>query len=175
MPNAERIFYIRHAFRAGYTVERIFELTKIDPWFLEEFRQLVAFEDTLCTYARLEDLPRETLFEAKRLGYSDAQRADLAETIARCSAEIIVDASPAGIEHVYRGSVPIVRVTYPFAQRRGRDLGEIVDACGLQPLQPAKTVQQPLAALRPDAVHCIEHRPRPARGRAGPERGLQSF
>jgi carbamoyl-phosphate synthase large subunit len=61
----------------GWTIEQVFALTKIDPWFLEEFRHLVAFEDTLCQYARLEDLPRETLFEAKRLGYSDAQLANL--------------------------------------------------------------------------------------------------
>ena len=35
-PNAERIFFIRHAFRAGYSVDQVFELTKIDPWFLHQ-------------------------------------------------------------------------------------------------------------------------------------------
>ena len=71
------------------------------------------------------------------LGYSPAQRTDLAESIRRCDAEVIVDASPAGIAHVYQGAVPIVRVTYPFAQRRGTDLGDMINAfllrCGLHP------------------------------------------
>jgi carbamoyl-phosphate synthase large subunit len=77
VPSQGRLFYVRYAFKMGWTIEQVFALTKIDPWFLEEFRHLVAFEDTLCAYARLEDLPRETLFEAKRLGYSDAQLANL--------------------------------------------------------------------------------------------------
>ena len=37
-PNAERIFFIRHALRAGFTVEEIFNLTKIDPWFLAQLK-----------------------------------------------------------------------------------------------------------------------------------------
>src|SRR6185437_11558727 len=46
-PNAERIFYIRHAFRAGYSVEQIFDLTKIDPWFLHQLRELHEMEQSL--------------------------------------------------------------------------------------------------------------------------------
>ncbi len=46
-PNAERIFYIRYAFRAGYTVEQIFELTKIDPWFLHHLREIHEMEEAL--------------------------------------------------------------------------------------------------------------------------------
>ena len=46
-PNAERIFFIRHAFRAGYTVGRIFELTKIDPWFLHQLREIWEMEEEL--------------------------------------------------------------------------------------------------------------------------------
>jgi carbamoyl-phosphate synthase large subunit len=47
VPNAERVFFIRHAFRAGLTKEEIFSLTKIDPWFLVQIREIVDFEEQL--------------------------------------------------------------------------------------------------------------------------------
>lgn len=47
MPNAERILAIPHAFRRGFTVERIHQLTHIDPWFLQHIADLVAFENQL--------------------------------------------------------------------------------------------------------------------------------
>src|SRR5580693_7217528 len=46
-PNAERIFFIRHALRAGFTVEEIFQLTKIDRWFLAQIKEIVDFEEEL--------------------------------------------------------------------------------------------------------------------------------
>lgn len=47
VPNAERIFFIRHAFRAGFTLEEIFELTRIDRWFLTQLQEIVACEEEL--------------------------------------------------------------------------------------------------------------------------------
>ncbi len=47
VPNAERIFFIRHALRAGFDVEAIFQLTKIDRWFLTQIKELVDFEEEL--------------------------------------------------------------------------------------------------------------------------------
>ena len=47
VPNAERIFFIRHAMRAGFTVEEIFNLTKIDRWFLVQIKEIVDFEEEL--------------------------------------------------------------------------------------------------------------------------------
>jgi carbamoyl-phosphate synthase large subunit len=47
VPNAERIFFIRHALRAGFTVEEIFNLTKIDRWFLVQIKEIVDFEEDL--------------------------------------------------------------------------------------------------------------------------------
>jgi carbamoyl-phosphate synthase large subunit len=47
VPNAERIFFIRHAFRAGFTIEDIFGLTKIDRWFLTQMKEIVDFEEQL--------------------------------------------------------------------------------------------------------------------------------
>ncbi len=75
-PNAERIFFIRHAFRAGYTVERIFDLTKIDPWFLHQLREIFEMEEQL----RKETLASVDLWafrRAKQFGFSDAQLAHL--------------------------------------------------------------------------------------------------
>lgn len=51
-PNAERIFFIRHALRAGFTVAEINKLTYIDPWFLTQLKEIVDFEGTLATQGR---------------------------------------------------------------------------------------------------------------------------
>ena len=47
VPNAERIFFIRHALRAGFSIEEIFNLTKIDRWFLVQIKEIVDFEEEL--------------------------------------------------------------------------------------------------------------------------------
>ncbi len=47
VPNAERIFFIRHAMRAGFSLAEIFQLTKIDPWFLTQIKEIVDFEEVL--------------------------------------------------------------------------------------------------------------------------------
>ncbi|MDQ7012874.1 MAG: carbamoyl-phosphate synthase large subunit [Planctomycetota bacterium] len=77
VPSQGRIYFIRYAFKMGWSVERVAELTRIDPFFLDQMAQLVEFEDTLCAYSSLEELPRDVLFCAKQLGYSDAQLANL--------------------------------------------------------------------------------------------------
>ncbi|HEY3914306.1 MAG TPA: carbamoyl-phosphate synthase large subunit [Verrucomicrobiae bacterium] len=46
-PNAERIFFIRHAMRAGFSIDEIFQLTKIDRWFLAQIKEIVDFEEEL--------------------------------------------------------------------------------------------------------------------------------
>jgi carbamoyl-phosphate synthase large subunit len=46
-PNAGRVFSIRHALRAGFTIEKIFNLTKIDRWFLVQIKEIVDFEEEL--------------------------------------------------------------------------------------------------------------------------------
>jgi carbamoyl-phosphate synthase large subunit len=77
VPSQGRIYYVRYAFKMGWTIQRVHELTRIDPWFLDQIKQLVEFEDELCNYEKLEDVPRETLMHAKQLGYSDPQLANL--------------------------------------------------------------------------------------------------
>src|SRR5205823_3723941 len=63
-PNAERVWYIRYAFKAGLSVEDVFARTKIDPWFLHHIREIVAFEDELATCPDLESAPAELLLTA---------------------------------------------------------------------------------------------------------------
>ena len=75
-PNAERIFYLRYAFKAGYTVEQIFELTKIDPWFLHHLREIHEMEDALAVHT-VATLPTDLLRRAKQFGFADAQLAHL--------------------------------------------------------------------------------------------------
>ena len=75
-PNAERIFYIRYAFRAGYTVEQVFDLTKIDPWFLHQLREIHEMEETL-GLVTLATIDTALLRRAKEFGFSDAQLAHL--------------------------------------------------------------------------------------------------
>ena len=51
VPNAERIFFIRHAFRSGFTLDEIFQHTRIDPWFLTQIQELVTMEEELAASA----------------------------------------------------------------------------------------------------------------------------
>ncbi len=77
VPSQGRLYYVRYAFKMGWTIEQVRDLTRYDPFFLDQIRQLVEFEDTLCNYKKLSDVPRDVLFKAKQLGYSDAQLANL--------------------------------------------------------------------------------------------------
>jgi carbamoyl-phosphate synthase large subunit len=72
-PNAERIFYIAQAFQKSASIEQVYELTKIDPWFLRNIAELVA--ETKC-------LKTKTFLRAKKFGFSDRQLA-----IARSASE----------------------------------------------------------------------------------------
>ncbi|MED5382010.1 MAG: carbamoyl-phosphate synthase subunit L, partial [Verrucomicrobiota bacterium] len=51
VPNAERVFFLRHALRAGFTIDEIFALTKIDRWFLIQIKEIVDFEEELAQSA----------------------------------------------------------------------------------------------------------------------------
>ena len=71
IPNAERIFHIAQAFQDGMSIEEVFELTKIDRWFLHNVRQIVEAQAAL---GSLAETP-EKLRRAKKLGFSDRQLA----------------------------------------------------------------------------------------------------
>ena len=72
-PTDLRIFAIAQALEQGYTIDRIYELTRIDPWFIQRLKNIVDYKAVLSQYTRIEDLPADVLRQAKRLGFSDFQ------------------------------------------------------------------------------------------------------
>ncbi|HEY9645193.1 MAG TPA: carbamoyl-phosphate synthase large subunit, partial [Chroococcidiopsis sp.] len=78
-PNPERIFTVRHAMQMGMSVDEIYELTAIDPWFLDKLQDLLETEKFL-KRTPLKSLSREQLFEIKRQGFSDRQIAYATKT-----------------------------------------------------------------------------------------------
>ena len=78
-PTDLRIFAVAQALEKGYTVERIYELTKINPWFLKKLKNIVDYTKVLELYNKIEEVPADVLKEAKRLGFSDFQIARYVE------------------------------------------------------------------------------------------------
>ena len=72
-PTDLRIFAIAQALEEGYDIQRIYDLTKIDPWFIGKLKNIVDYKVKLQSYNSLEELPAEVLKEAKVLGFSDFQ------------------------------------------------------------------------------------------------------
>lgn len=67
LPTTERLFVVAQRFSRGETVENIYEATGIDPWFLYQIKEIVEFENSLQSSA----FSRQTILEAKKLGFSD--------------------------------------------------------------------------------------------------------
>jgi len=104
VPNPDRIFYIRYALKNGFTVDEIYELTKIDRWFIRKIKNIVDMEEELKRWAKktnydIEKLPDEVLRKAKRLGFSDYQIAYIFKTNER---EVRKRRKRAGIIPVYK-------------------------------------------------------------------------
>jgi len=76
VPNADRIWFIAEAFRRGWDLNRVYELTKIDRWFLHNIKQLIEVEKEIKKHT-VETLPAEVLKWAKKWGFSDREIADL--------------------------------------------------------------------------------------------------
>ncbi len=93
IPGHERIFFIRHAMQAGISLERIHELSAIDPWFLENIRQIVDEE------ARIAEAGITNFRRAKKMGFSDRQLAFLTKST---EPEIRAARKAAGVLPTYR-------------------------------------------------------------------------
>jgi carbamoyl-phosphate synthase large subunit len=78
-PGPERIWYVGDAFENGFTLEEVRRLTKIDPWFLDQIREIVELEMKLDDQ-KLDDFSKQDLFELKRKGFSDRRLAYLFNT-----------------------------------------------------------------------------------------------
>jgi carbamoyl-phosphate synthase large subunit len=76
-PTAERLFHVMDALRVGFSLEEVHELTKIDPWFLRQLAGILAQEREL---QAAPELGAELLLASKRLGFGDAQIAELRHT-----------------------------------------------------------------------------------------------
>ena len=72
-PTDLRIFAIAQALEEGYTIDRIYELTKIDPWFIERMKNIVDFKHKLEAMNTLEEITPEVMRQAKIMGFSDFQ------------------------------------------------------------------------------------------------------
>ncbi len=72
-PTDLRIFAIAQALEEGYTIDRIYELTKIDPWFIERMKNIVDFKHKLEAMNSLEELSADIMRQAKIMGFSDFQ------------------------------------------------------------------------------------------------------
>jgi carbamoyl-phosphate synthase large subunit len=133
VPSQGRLYYLRYALKMGWTLDEIFELTKIDRWFLAQMKELVEFEDELVKETKHWDNhdPKnrpdggKLLRRAKEWGYSDVQLAnvwDVSPTIARHIRELdnvspvykLVDTCAAEFE----ASTPYYYSTYeePYAK-----------------------------------------------------------
>ncbi len=76
-PNAERVWYLRYAIKAGMSIDEIYRLTSIDPWFLDHLVELVEIEDQLAEHESLANLSTAFFRHAKQCGFSDRQIATL--------------------------------------------------------------------------------------------------
>ncbi|GAT33703.1 carbamoyl-phosphate synthase large subunit [Terrimicrobium sacchariphilum] len=95
IPNHERIFFLRYALQVGITPERIHEISAIDPWFLENIRQIVEEEERI----RTKGIAEVGFRKAKKLGFSDRQLAILTKAT---EPEIRAARKAAGVVPTYR-------------------------------------------------------------------------
>ena len=99
-PTWDRVFRIKEAIAAGVSIKTIRELTQIDRWFLYQIQDIVKLETELKSYKHLEKLSYELMFEAKKMGFSDEQ---IAELMKDCTAEEVYEyRKNQGIRRVYK-------------------------------------------------------------------------
>lgn len=99
-PTWDRIFRVKEAIAAGVSIKTIREITQIDRWFLYQIQDIVKLESRIAEIKHLDKMPDELLREAKQMGFSDEQIADLVKD---CSAEEVYEhRKKAGITRVYK-------------------------------------------------------------------------
>ena len=106
-PTDRRIFVISKAFRAGYTIDQIHDLTKIDKWFLQKLYRIIQTANELEAFSKIQEVSDDLLRKAKMQGFSDFQ-------IARALLEEKMEDTDKATLQVrqdrkYRGIVPVVK------------------------------------------------------------------
>jgi carbamoyl-phosphate synthase large subunit len=97
-PNAERMYFIRYGFKLGMSVGEMYEISHIDPWFLENMREIVEMEESLQDRP-LQDIGDPELFRSKACGFSDVQMATLTGS---GEAEVRERRRQSGVRPVYK-------------------------------------------------------------------------
>ncbi len=98
-PRPERPWYLAQAFRERMTVEQVYELTAIDPWFLRHIRDLVHRAQAIAEFGRIEKIPDDSLRSAKANGFSDRY---LGELLAQPESRVREYRQSRGIRPVYK-------------------------------------------------------------------------
>ena len=106
-PTDRRIFVISKAFRAGYTIDQIHDLTKIDKWFLQKLYRIIQTANELEAFSKIQEVSDDLLRKAKMQGFSDFQ---IARALLK---EKMEDTDKATLQvrqdRKYRGIVPVVK------------------------------------------------------------------
>ena len=76
-PGDQRVWYLRYAIKSGFSMDEIYSLTGIDPWFLDQLAEIVELEDQLAAVGQLDGIDEILLRKAKQFGFSDRQLATL--------------------------------------------------------------------------------------------------
>ena len=76
-PNPDRVWYLRYAFLQGLSIDEIYSITGIDPWFLDQLQQIVEMENRLRELGALDQASEEIVRQAKQMGFSDRQLSNL--------------------------------------------------------------------------------------------------
>jgi carbamoyl-phosphate synthase large subunit len=97
-PNAQRLWYLGDAYRLGMSTEEIYQLSAIDPWFLEKIRQLIACEKEIIGTGSLSGCNATVLRQWKQMGFADARIGSL---IGASEAEVRAGRKASGIEAVF--------------------------------------------------------------------------
>ena len=99
-PQWDRIFRIKEALAAGISIKTIRELTQIDRWFLYQIQDIVNLEKKIAERKHLDNIDVELMWEAKEMGFSDDQ---IAELIRDCTADEVYDYRKAmGVKRVFK-------------------------------------------------------------------------
>lgn len=97
-PSWNRLFHLYDAIKLGIPFNRIYEITKIDPWFLHQIQDLIKLEGRIEEYT-IDSIERDLLFEAKQKGYADRQIAHLLRCL---ESEVYNKREELGIKRVYK-------------------------------------------------------------------------
>ncbi|MBL8763343.1 MAG: carbamoyl-phosphate synthase large subunit [Phycisphaerae bacterium] len=139
VPSQGRLYYVRYALKMGWSVARVSEISRIDPFFVDQIARLVDFEETLQRHATLAEVPREVLRHAKQFGYSDAQLANfyLGSISTETILEVRAHRKRLGIDPVYKlvdtcaaefeAATPYYYSSYESPSRRVEADGRVVE------------------------------------------------